>query len=283
MRSFHGGKGIACANADKRWKKARTAALNVLAPQRVNEFVDLIMMEADNLVDQLLTETKRHGQIDPGTTMNASALNVILTTVFGKRVKSVDDPLFKEIMHFVDLSMKYGEAEGDLSQYMPIFGYLDFIAGKKRVFSDFVSKVRDPLFSRLIQEAAESETDCLIKSFLDLKEEFNLDDKDLIVIMSDLLAAGADTTAVSLSWMFVILSHHPQVQKDLHAEIDAFMNANDGRLPTFEERDQMPLLTSVQKESFRYRPTSPFGIPHVSKEDCKWPFYLFRAWVLYIF
>lgn len=66
-------------------------------------------------------------------------------------------------------------------------------------------------------------------------------------MVADLLSAGADTISVSLSWMFVTLSHHPQVQKKLHAEIDDFVKSH-GRLPTFEERDQFPFLISVQKE-----------------------------------
>jgi cytochrome P450 len=47
--------------------------------------------------------------------------------------------------------------------------------------------------------------------------------------------------------MFVILSNFPDVQKKLRAEVDAFVNAH-GRLPTFEERDQLPYAIAVQKE-----------------------------------
>lgn len=67
------------------------------------------------------------------------------------------------------------------------------------------------------------------------------------VFVADLIAAGADTISVSLSWMFVILSNFPDVQKKLRAEVDAFVNAH-GRLPTFEERDQLPYAIAVQKE-----------------------------------
>lgn len=69
-------------------------ALSVLAPQRVNEFTDVLLYEADSLVDQLIDRTNSDGQINPITTLQAASLNVILTTAFGQRVKSADDPLF---------------------------------------------------------------------------------------------------------------------------------------------------------------------------------------------
>ncbi|CAO3589869.1 unnamed protein product [Absidia cylindrospora] len=266
-----GGKGIVFTKSDKRWKKTRTAALSVLAPQRVNEFTDVLVYEADSLVQQLLKRTEQDGQVDPLTILQASSLNVILTTCFARRVTSPEDALFKEIMAFVNQGMKMGGAEADLSGFLPILTFVDVLVGKKKMFRDFVANVRDPIFVRLIEEASSGDKDCLIKSFLALKEEYELDDQDLIVIMSDLLAAGADTISVTLSWMFVILTHHPEVQEKLYQEVCGFYKSY-GRLPTFEERDQLPYSIAVQKESMRYRPTTPFGIPHLSTEDGKQSF-----------
>ncbi|ORZ14121.1 cytochrome P450 [Absidia repens] len=261
-----GGKGIVFTKSDKRWKKTRTAALSVLAPQRVNEFTDVLIYEADSLVQQLLKRTEQDGQVNPLTILQASSLNVILTTCFARRVTSPEDPLFLEIMAFVNQGMKMGGAEADLSGFLPILTFVDVLVGKKKMFRDFVANVRDPIFVKLIEEASSGDKDCLIKSFLALKEEYDLDDQDLIVIMSDLLAAGADTISVTLSWMFVILTHYPEVQDKLYEEVNAFYKSY-GRLPTFEERDQLPYSIAVQKESMRFRPTTPFGIPHLSTED----------------
>ncbi|KAI8334328.1 cytochrome P450 [Chlamydoabsidia padenii] len=259
-------KGIACANITKQWRQARMVAFKVLAPQRVKDLTGLIVKEANYLINSFITDTTREGQIDPASYLQSTSLNVIMTTCLGKRVTGIDDPLFKEVMDYVEKSMKYGEAEGDLSQYLPVVKYLDFLIGKKHLFDDLINNYRDPLFKRLIKEALESDTDCLIKTMVALKEEYGLDDTDIIVIMADLVGGGSDTLSVTLSWMFAILSHHPQVQKRLQAEIDGFVQAH-GRLPTFEERDQLPLLISVQKECIRYRSTGAFGLPHRSTED----------------
>lgn len=97
--------------------------------------------------------------------------------------------------------------------------------------------------------------------------------RDIIVDPSmyyagDIVAGGADTTAVSLSWFMVIMCHHPEVQERLRAEVDEFILANK-RYPTFADRDSFPYMISVQKECIRYRPTTHFGLLHQATEDGK--------------
>ncbi|KAI8333092.1 cytochrome P450 [Chlamydoabsidia padenii] len=266
----HGGIGVVFSNANKNWKKSRTAVLSVLAPNRVKQFTNLLAYEADTMVEQLVERSLLNGQLDPLKTINAGALNVILTVVFGKRVYSTDDPFLKELMAYIEPTLKYAGIEGSLSQYDPAFSLLDSLFGKKRIFENFILNVRDPLFRRLIREAMASDKDCLAKDFVG--QDFS--ELDLIVMLSDLVAAGTDTISVTLSWIVVILSHHPQVQEKIGAEIDAFVYAN-GRLPTFEERDQVPYLICVQKECMRYRHTTAFGLPHITKEDVVVRDYLF--------
>lgn len=82
------------------------------------------------------------------------------------------------------------------------------------------------------------------------------------------MAAGTDTVSVTLSWMIAIMCNYPEVQKVASAEIDAFVKLH-GRLPLFSERTELPYCISVMKECMRFRPTTPFGIPHTTNRDCK--------------
>ena len=60
--------------------------------------------------------------------------------------------------------------------------------------------------------------------------------------------AGTDTIVASiLSWIWVMLKN-PQVQARVHAELDRVLN---GRLPEFEDQDQLPYLTTTLMESMR--------------------------------
>lgn len=74
--------------------------------------------------------------------------------------------------------------------------------------------------------------------------------------------------AISTSWTYSILCHHPEVQKKLAEEVDAFIRKHN-RIPTFEDRLELPYYIAVQKECIRYRPPVYFSIPRKASEDSK--------------
>lgn len=82
------------------------------------------------------------------------------------------------------------------------------------------------------------------------------------------MAAGTDTVSVTLAWNIAIMCNHPEVQRAASAELDNFIKLN-GRPPLFSERLEVPYCISVMKECMRYRPTTPFGVPHTTHKDRK--------------
>jgi cytochrome P450 len=52
---------------------------------------------------------------------------------------------------------------------------------------------------------------------------------------------------------------YPNVMKKAQAEIDAVVGRE--RLPSFEDRDQLPYVRAVVKEVLRWRPVAPLGLP----------------------
>lgn len=87
--------------------------------------------------------------------------------------------------------------------------------------------------------------------------------------IADLIAAGTDTISVTMSWNYAILCRYPDLQRRVSAEIDAFIKTH-GRIPHFNEREEIPLCISVMKECMRYRPTSSFGVSHTTDKDSKY-------------
>ena len=58
---------------------------------------------------------------------------------------------------------------------------------------------------------------------------------------------------------------HPEVQKKAQAELDAVVGPD--RLPDFADRDSLPYIDAILKETTRWHPVVPLGIPHKSFED----------------
>ncbi len=63
--------------------------------------------------------------------------------------------------------------------------------------------------------------------------------------------AGHETTANALTWTWYLLSQSPEVERQLHEEID---RALEGRLPTVADVDRLPYTNRVITESMRLYP-----------------------------
>lgn len=63
--------------------------------------------------------------------------------------------------------------------------------------------------------------------------------------------AGHETTANALTWTWYLLSQNPEVEAQLHAELDTALG---GRLPTYEDLPALPYTRMVLAESMRLYP-----------------------------
>ncbi|KNG82926.1 O-methylsterigmatocystin oxidoreductase [Aspergillus nomiae NRRL 13137] len=82
---------------------------------------------------------------------------------------------------------------------------------------------------------------------------------------ASLYLGGADTTVSSLSCFFLAMALYPEVQRKAQEEIDRVIGPN--KLPTFDDREKLPYIEAVVKETLRWHPVGPMGIPHLVTED----------------
>jgi len=90
-------------------------------------------------------------------------------------------------------------------------------------------------------------------------------EKYIAEALASLYAAGSDTTVALLKTFLVAMLLHPDVQKKAHDELDSVVGRE--RLPTFEDRPRLPFIDAVCKETLRWHPITPLGIPHASTKD----------------
>lgn len=58
---------------------------------------------------------------------------------------------------------------------------------------------------------------------------------------------------------FTLIQMFPDVQRKAQAEMDSVVGNN--RLPVAADRDSMPYLNAVCKETLRWHPVAPLGLP----------------------
>ena len=66
-----------------------------------------------------------------------------------------------------------------------------------------------------------------------------------------LFLAGHETTANALTWTWVLLARHPEVERHLHAEIDSVLG---NRVPSSADVSRLPYTRAVVAESMRLYP-----------------------------
>ncbi|KAG9247444.1 cytochrome P450 [Calycina marina] len=80
-----------------------------------------------------------------------------------------------------------------------------------------------------------------------------------------LFGAGADTTVAALMIFFLAMSVFPEVQKTAAEEIHRVVGSH--RLPVSADRDNLPYIMAVMKETHRWHTIAPMCVPHASSAE----------------
>ncbi|KAG1288706.1 hypothetical protein G6F65_000632 [Rhizopus arrhizus] len=280
---FHGegDRGIVFTDYGKSWKNTRTAALSILSPKSVDDLYHILDRETEFGVNLMLKDAlavqNKEGGIDPLAYTRLTAMNIILATVFGIQGSlSVQDPLYKRVLHNLEQNSAFISIGSDISAYFPVLSFLDVIFRKEKKMRDFVENDSKPLYRHLIQLARQSEQPSLVKELDSIKDSLNIDEQNMVA-----LTRGVDTISLAMAWVFAILCHYPKWQKRMLDEVDLFIQ-NYGRLPLFTERQELPSMIAFIKETIRYRPSFLLGVPHKATEDIVYKDYLIPKGTLLI-
>ncbi|KAI0259892.1 cytochrome P450 [Gloeopeniophorella convolvens] len=77
--------------------------------------------------------------------------------------------------------------------------------------------------------------------------------------------ASVDTTVSALLTFMVAMLRYPEVQRKAQEEIDKIVGTS--RLPDFSDQDSLPYVGAVLKETLRWHPVIPLGVPHCSVQN----------------
>ncbi|KAI9020073.1 cytochrome P450 [Phycomyces nitens] len=260
-----GNRGILFNDTGKKWKNARGMALSILSPKFVDRFTAVIENMADDTLRVLKNKSDEDGAVWPMPILKLGTFSAITRSLFGKTAESLGEETFRTIAFLGEEVIRLAGPENDIDSFFPQFSWLTKLSSEKKAMDNVVTN-RDRIYRKLIKDAVEGDVDCLAKNAYALKDEYNLSDMDLIIIMSDLFAAGGDPIALSLAWLYAILPHYPEIQKKMCNEIDAFIVKN-GRIPSFSDREDLPYVIAVMMENIRFRSITNFGIPHYATAD----------------
>ena len=125
----------------------------------------------------------------------------------------------------------------------------------------------DEIVNRIIRQRRASGQDFgdLLSMLMAARDEdgSGMTDRQLRDEILTFLLAGHETTAVSLSWTWYLLSEHPKVEQKLRKELTQVLG---GRAPQLEDLSRLPYTEKVVKESMRLYPPAWSLARTVTKE-----------------
>ena len=91
-------------------------------------------------------------------------------------------------------------------------------------------------------------------------------DEDVVkMISADVFGAGLETVSTVLYWAMAYIVNSPKIQQSLHRELDSAVGRL--RLPTIQDKQNMPLLQATVLEVLRIASVLPLALPHQTSEE----------------
>ena len=191
-------------------------------------------------------------EIDIAEEMKALTLKIICRTMFSADADELAT-LSREALIFVQSSLEFG-----LLDVLPVIGPRRIKRTVEAIRAHF--KGMDAAIYRLISEREKIRNEAP-KDFLtrlvaakDPDDGVGLNATEVRDEVITIFVAGYETTAVSMTWVWYLLSQHPLEEAKLHEELDSVLA---GRAPTVEDLPNLPYTRMVIEEAMRIYPPAP--------------------------
>ncbi|KAM6183783.1 cytochrome P450 2C9-like isoform 1-T1 [Erethizon dorsatum] len=272
------GLGIIISNGNT-WKETRRFSLMTLRNFGMGKksIEDRVQEEARCLVEEL---RKTHGSpCDPTFILGCAPCNVICSIIFQNRF-DYSNQNFLALTKMTDENVKILS-----SPWMQVYNHfpalINYLPGSHKTVIKNVDYLRS-YFQEKIKEHQESLDVNNPRDFIDyflIKMEKENNSKmseftyeNLGITISDLFAAGTETTSSTLRYALLLLMKHPEVTVKVQEEIDRVIGRH--RSPCMQDRNHMPYTDAVLHEIQRYIDLLPTSLPHSVTRDLKFRNYV---------
>jgi len=199
-------------------------------------------------------------RLDMSRAMQELTLRIVSKCLFSIDLSSQLGPLSDAFDGVIGSSTSMAEDLLNIRIDNPITGYGKRMAATRQL---------DVLIYTLIAQRREDERDyndvlsMLMSAQSGEDPDTKLTEKQIHDHILTFLAAGHETTAITLVWTFYLLSQYPQVRIKLQNEIRSVLA---GREPTADDLARIPYLDWVLDESMRLYPPAWLQMRFVTKE-----------------
>ncbi|KAG7558798.1 Cytochrome P450 superfamily [Arabidopsis thaliana x Arabidopsis arenosa] len=264
---------IAFSPFDDYWKEVRKLCVQELfSTKQVHSIQPMKDEEVKKLIDSITDSASHKTPINLNKTFLALTVSVVCRTAFSVSFEGtvLNSDRFNKIVREA-LEMLGSFSASDFIPYVGwIIDRLTGLRGRRERSMRDLDAFYEQMFDLHKQEKEEGSED-----FVDLllrleKEEAVLGNDKLTknhikAILMNVLLAGIDTSAITMTWAMAELAKNPRVMKKVQSEIRSQIK-NKERI-SFHDTDQLEYLKMVIKETWRLHPTTPLLLPREAMSE----------------
>ncbi len=252
LRELLLGNGIVTATGDD-WRRQRKRMAPFFTPRGVEKFFPIFVSDTQALVEHWRSQLQGTGRpVEMLDEMMHVTAAVILHSVFstdtGETLDRVKNSIETLVSHISGMQMRPLQ----MPMWVPTPGNLRFRNAYKRV----TGYIQELIAQRRALPTEQWPDDLLTKLMSTKDEETGTLMAEQLLVDNGLtlFAAGHETTARTLSFLWYALSQNPEVERRLHAELDAMLGDAP---PTISDLKKLPYTLQVVKEVLRLYPAAP--------------------------
>jgi cytochrome P450 len=243
------GDGVLALNGQP-WRKRRTLIQPKFHRESLNNLVETMIARGAVYFDALKARSGAGEVVDFYEEMVHMTLDIVVTTLFGSDLQEAADVDHHALGAAV-------EAISDGANGIPMPDWLPTAKNRrfKRSLRDVnaaVAEIIKTARERSDNDIGEKE-DTLLQMLLDARDADTGEGLDLQEIRNEvftLFVAGHETTALTMTWMMVLLDGQDEVKAKLREEAERVLG---GRDPTFEDLPALTYTRQVVDETLRLR------------------------------
>ncbi|XP_058081579.1 cytochrome P450 81Q32-like [Magnolia sinica] len=266
------------------WRNLRRIAnVEILSTSRIQMFSAVRIQEVKSLMKDMFQDSELGKPVmELRSRFSETIFNMIMGMIAGKLYSRENEAILEEARRFWKILGEVADLTGigTFGDY-PSLGWMDFGGVEKRMVK--LLRQSDEFFQFLIDERRRMKTKFDSSSSVDVEVELenkktfldvllSLQEKepdyytDLMIrgMISTLLSAGTDSSALTMEWAMSLLLNHPDVLEKAKAELDMHVGT---RLLDESDLSKLPYLHCIINETLRLHPPGPLVLPHESSEE----------------
>jgi cytochrome P450 len=224
------------------WKYRRKLSAPAFQHKSMSKYIS----EMKKITMEWLETCEDNQSLDIHQAMADLTGKIAVKTLFGSELQGTGEIISQAIKDTTDVVYERLRQVISLPFFIPTPNNLKYMRGVKKL---------DELVFQFIKEHREglNEGGTLLSALMSATNDDGkqFTDQQLRNEAITLFLAGHETTALSLTWAWYLLSQNPEVERKLYNELN---NVLGGKLPSLEDLPNLPYARAVIKESLRIYP-----------------------------